>query len=84
MVVSFERHCEEEANAIGTKLYKSIAVTTTTSGVATANSIIIFLLVITTVHRCCYMNIQNLSISNFLAYNTLKGRITYCAYGKGF
>lgn len=72
MVVSFERHCEEEANAVGIKLYKSIAVTTTTSGIATANSLIIFLLVITTVHRCCYMNIQNLYISNFFAYNTLK------------
>lgn len=72
MVVSFERHCEEEANVVGTKLYKSIAVTTTTSGVVTANSLIIFLLVITTVHCCCYMNIQNLYISNFFAYNTLK------------
>ena len=70
MVVSFERHCEEEANAVGTNLYKSIAVTTTTSGIATANSLIIFLLVITT--RCCYINIQNLSISNFFTYNTLK------------
>lgn len=71
MVVSFERHCEEEANAVGTNLYKSITVTTTTSGIATVNSFI-FLLVITTFHRYCYMNIQNLSISNFFAYNTLK------------
>lgn len=72
MVVSFERHCEEEANAVGTKLYKSIAVKITASGVAMANSLIIFWLVITAVHRCCYMNIQNLPISNFFAYTTLK------------
>lgn len=77
MVVSFERHCEEEANAVGIKLYKSIAVTTTTSGVATANSLI-FLLVITTFHRCCYMNIQNLSLSNFFLQHIEKMNNILC------